>query len=299
MDEFDEVFSFDHLYKSYKRCLKGKRNKREVIEYSFNLSSNLWKLFYELRYHKYKVDGYKEFTIYDPKTRIIQAISFKDRIVQHCLVDYYLVPKLSKLFILDNCACQKNKGTFFAIKRLRHHLTSKYSKNYKYYLKLDVKKFFDNISHDEVKKIFNRYVDNEKILNLLFNIIDSFNYDTNKGFPMGNQTSQFIALLFLSSLDHAIKEKFSIKGYIRYMDDIIILFDEKEKANEIFGFVKEELDKIKLELNKKSQIHTLGEGIEFLGWRFKVNNSSGIKTSLRRSTKNRITAKIKDRKSVV
>lgn len=116
---YEELISFSNLYRAYFACLKGKRHKQEVIDFSLELSKNLWMLHYDLKFQKYKIAGYHEFKIYDPKERMIQAISFRDRIVQHMLVDNYLIPTLGKTFILDNVACQKNKGTSFAHRRIK------------------------------------------------------------------------------------------------------------------------------------------------------------------------------------
>ena len=84
-----------------------------------NLSENLWKLHYDLKYKKYKPDGYHTFKIYDPKERVIQATSYRDRILQHALCDSYLLPLLERHLIYDNCACRKGKGTRHAICRLK------------------------------------------------------------------------------------------------------------------------------------------------------------------------------------
>ncbi|HCW05334.1 MAG TPA: hypothetical protein DGK91_12945 [Clostridium sp.] len=277
--EYDELISFSNLYKAYLACLKGKRHKQEVIDFSLELSKNLWMLHYDLKFQKYKIAGYHEFKIYDPKERMIQAISFLDRIVQHMLVDNYLIPTLGKTFILDNVACQKNKGTSFAHRRIKSFLVDQYKKHGRrgYVIKIDIRRYFESIDHDYLKeRLVHRVADN-KIKQLLLAIIDSYPPGINKGLPMGNQTSQYLALLYLSDIDHYIKEKLNIKHYLRYMDDLLLIVQTKEEAKIIFFDLSnkievegnDELDEMCLSLNKASDnvsslVNELNLGIDEL-----------------------------------
>lgn len=116
---FEEIISFENLYKAHRRARLCKRHKREVIEFELNLSENLWRLHYELKYGKYEIGEYNKFMVYDPKEREIQAIPYRDRVVQHTLCDNCLIPTLERYLIYDNTACRQGKGTHFAIKRLK------------------------------------------------------------------------------------------------------------------------------------------------------------------------------------
>lgn len=154
MDDFDKIISFECLYAAHRRARQGKRHKKEVIEFEMNLSQNLWELHYDLKYNRYKVGGYHKFMIYDPKKREIQAISYRDRVVQHSICDNYLSPLLEKHLIHDNAACRKNKGTSFAVKRVRKFMTEHYKKynNNGYVVKLDITKYFLSINHNYLKQ---------------------------------------------------------------------------------------------------------------------------------------------------
>lgn len=114
MDEWERIIDFESLYKAHRKARLSKRYKKEVVEFENNLSENLWKLHYDLKYGKYEVGGYHSFMIYDPKEREIQAISYMDRVVQHSLCDNYLIPLLEKKLIYDNVACRKGKGSSLA-----------------------------------------------------------------------------------------------------------------------------------------------------------------------------------------
>ena len=115
---YDEIFTFENLYQAHLKARKCKRHKKDVIQFELNLSANLWQLYEDLHTRNYRVSGYNKFIIYEPKKREIQALEYKDRVVQHVLCDLYLYPLLTSKFIYDNGACQKNKGTDFAIDRL-------------------------------------------------------------------------------------------------------------------------------------------------------------------------------------
>ena len=126
---YEELFTFENLYNSHLKARLCKRYKKEVIEFELNTGSNIMKLFNELKYQKYKISSYKTFYISDPKERRVDALSYRDRIVQHCLCDYYLTPLFERRLIYDNAATRPNKGTDFARKRLKHFYNDFYNKN--------------------------------------------------------------------------------------------------------------------------------------------------------------------------
>lgn len=290
MDDFENIISFESLYKAHRRARLSKRHKKEVILFEAELSKNLWALHYDLKYGKYEVGGYHNFMIYDPKEREIQAIGYRDRIIQHSICDNYLTPLLNRHLIYDNAACRKNKGTSFAISRWRAFMSEYYKKNGTngYFVKLDVKKYFPSINHDRLKEKLSKIVDDERILNLLFKIIDSYNREENIGLPMGNQTSQCFALLYLDNVDRYIKEKMQVKYYVRYMDDMLLLIREKQKAKRCITDVNRLLTENCLILNPKSQMVAIKNGVDFLGWRFSYGKNGKIIQKVRPSTKKRI-----------
>lgn len=295
MVAFDDIFKYSNLYKAYLACLKGKRHKQEAIDFSLELSRNLWELYYDLKYHRYAVGGYREFIIHDPKERMIQAISFRDRVVQHCLVDNYLTPLLNRRFIYDNGACQIGKGTSFTNRRLRLFLTQHFKRYGRsgYVVKIDIRKYFESINHQVLKEALEEVVDDHQVFALLKSIIDSYHSATQKGLPMGNQTSQCFALLYLDSLDHYIKEILKVKHYIRYMDDLLLLIESKDKAMRVFSSIERYIETKTLMLNPKSCYRPLVDGFEMLGWRYKLSHQGKIIVTLRRSTRKRIKERVK------
>lgn len=295
--KYDEIFTFKNLYKANQKCKLGKEHKRDVIQFQMPLGTNLWSLFYDLKYKKYQISGYNKFKIYDPKEREIQAINYRDRIVQRTLCDEYLIPLISKYLIYDNAACRKTKGTSFAIKRVKRFLNDYCEKNEtEYFIKIDVSKFFESINHDILKSKLRRIVDDDDIFNFLKMLIDSYEKTENKGLPMGNQSSQLFALLYLNDVDHFVKEKLNVKYYVRYMDDMFLLVKTKEEARHIFVVVSNKIKNEGLFVNPKSQITPLKKGNEFIGYRINISRKNEVVLKIRNSSKRRILNKIKNNK---
>lgn len=288
----EEIFTFNNLYESYKMCRRSKQHRGEVIRFEINLSTNIYSLMKNIEAKKYKLGMYKKFYIYEPKERLIEALPFKDRIVIRCFCDSVLKPKIEKRLIYDNAACRKNKGTSFAIKRLDGFLRHEYLKkknNDIYFLKCDIKKYFSNIDHNILLNILKRidFSDDEMwfIKKLVLEQPDS----NLKGLPLGNQSSQWFALLYLNEIDHFIKENLKIKGYVRYMDDMILIHRDKNYLNECLTIIRNLCKtKLNLELNNKTQIGMVKNGIDFLGYRHILNSNGGIVKKLRVSSKIRM-----------
>ena len=300
---FEQIISFDSLLAAHQRARLSKQHKKEVIEFESHLSENLWALHYDLKYHKYKIGEYRKFMIYDPKEREIQAIPYRDRIVQHSVCDTLLIPLLEKHLIDANCACRIGKGTDYAIKLLRSFMTKHYKKygNSGYFIKLDIKKYFPSIDHQTLYKKLERFnFDNDTIW-LLHTIIDSYGTtchsergEESKGLPMGNQSSQCFALLYLDGIDRFIKEKLRVKFYVRYMDDMILLVDSRDTARKIFDVLKIEIQRENICLNPKSAIFAVKNGVEFLGWRFFYGKNGKIVQKIKAQSRRRAFAKYKN-----
>lgn len=292
---FDKIISFESLYKAHRRARLGKRHKKEVVAFEMNLSESLWSLHYDLLYKKYKCGGYHNFTIYDPKERIIEAISYRDRILQHTLCDNYLTPLTERYLVYSSCACRKGKGTSLAVRLLRKYLAEHYANYGKrgYFIKLDIHKYFDTIDHSLLKSKLKKLHIPKDVLSIVNDVIDSFEEENDKGLPKGNQTSQIFANLYLNDVDRYIKEILRVKKYVRYMDDMIILVPTKKEASTIFKRIAERVKEERLSLNPKSEIVAIKSGINFLGWRFYIGKNGALIQKVRTEAKKRIYKKLK------
>lgn len=291
---FDEMLCFQNMYQAYKMAARGKRSKKEVIDFELDLSHNLWELIRQMEDKTYRIGGYHKFMIYDPKKREIQALSFRDRVVQHCLCDNILKPYFEERLIYDNAACREGKGTHFAMDRLAQFLREHYKEHGTngYILKYDIRHYFDSIDHEVLKKRLWSIPD-RNVLGLLFHIINSYVKEKDpvtgeeKGLPMGNQTSQWFALYYLDPLDRLIKEQMRVKHYVRYMDDGILVHESREFLNEVRKEMEKKAAELKVEFNEKTQIFPISEGVDFLGFRFYLTDTGKVIKRLRTSNKRR------------
>ena len=266
---YNNLCSYDNLFIAYKKARKGKIKKDYVIEFEKNLNENIKLLREELLFHSYKPKPLKTFIIRDPKTRKISKSAFRDRIVHHALINI-IEPIFDKTFIYDSCANRKGKGTSLAIERLTyfHRKITKSNNIQTYFLKADIKHYFQEVNHKILLNMIERRITDYNIISLIKLILKNYK-NKEKGMPLGNLTSQFFANVYLNELDYFVKHKLKAKYYIRYVDDFVILHKSKEQLEEwkedINNFLR---NRLKIELHKdKSKIILIDKGIPFLGFR--------------------------------
>ena len=265
MGDFQKLIDFENLYNSCQVSLKGKGKKQSAIRFNVLALENLCVIKRQLIDHTYKLGKYNEFIVSEPKRRVIKSGTFRDKVLQHCLCDYVLLPKMKDVFILDNYAGQVGKGTLFGLNRLTENLLSFYEEHgcKGFILKCDITKFFYSINHDMMKKCVKKYFTDKDIQWVCNLFIDSTDGD---GLPLGNQCSQVFALMYLNGLDHLITEKLQCKYYGRYMDDFYLIVEKKTYAIECLYAIKEFISTLRLELNGKTQIIPFKNGIKYCGF---------------------------------
>ena len=228
MNDFEKVICFDNMYRAYRKSKCGKGFKKSSAKFNIMALDGIYTLIEQLKDKSYKISDYSEFKVYEPKERVIKTTSFKDKVVQHSLCDNVILPKLEKVFIYDNCAGQKGKGTLFGLNRLSEQMQQFYKKygHNGYILKCDISKFFYSIPHKQLKDIVNYHFSYDRDICWLCNLfIDSTD---GEGIPLGNQINQGIALLCLDGMDKLIKGELGIEYYGRYMDDFYLIHPSKE-----------------------------------------------------------------------
>ena len=288
MTDYEKIYDFQNLYKAHTVARRSKRTTREVIEFEMNLGENLTALSDSLKNRTYRMQDYYSFAIYDPKYRMIHALHYRDRVVQHCLCDEVLAPILDKKLIYDNSACRIGKGTHFAIGRVSKFLHDFYKKNGAngYFLKCDIRKFFDNIDHLVLKQKLSKVIEDERVLTLLYQIIDSFEVMPGKGLPLGNQTSQWFAIFYLDGFDRFIKEKLRIKYYSRYMDDCVLIHEDKDYLKHCLDVMCDYAEtELNLSFNEKTKIFPIKNGVDYLGWHFYMTDTGKVIRKVKQSTK--------------
>ena len=266
---YENIISPENLLEAWKEFLRGKRKKRDVQEFQLNLMDNIIEIHRDLENFKYNHGGYKAFRINDPKPRNIHKANVRDRLL-HRAIYRVLYPFFGRTFISDSFSCRNEKGTHKALNRFRN-FTYKVSKNNTktcWILKCDIRKFFENINHDILLDILNRYIPNQNIIWLLEKVIRSFSSKPNTGLPLGNLTSQLFVNIYMNEFDQFVKHKLKIEHYIRYADDFVILSENRNRLENQIEPIKEFLgNRLKLELHpNKIFIRTLYSGVDFLGW---------------------------------
>lgn len=277
INDFNSVFSYDNLYRAYKHCRQGVTWKTSVQKYITQAPLEVYKTYNQLQKDRFKSPGFFEFDLFERgKHRHIRSTSIRERVVQNCLCNNCLIPSLQPSFVYDNGASMKNKGYTFAINRITDALHRHYRKHGQdgYILVFDFSKFFDNVSHELVKRIIASNITNEKILKLSNHFIDAFG---TKGLGLGSQISQVLALASANRLDHFIKEICRVKGYARYMDDGYLISISKEKLKQCLKAIKAICEELEITINrKKTQIVKLSHGFTWLKVRFFLTKTGKV-----------------------
>ena len=276
-DNYDAVFTFDNLYRSYKKCCLGVGWKASTQRYKVNAIVNVYNALRTLQAGKFKSNGFYEFPrVERGKLRQIKSVHISERVVQRCLCDYALVPMLSRSFIYDNGACMAGKGIHFAVNRLVCHLQRHFRKHGTngYALVFDFSKFYDRILHEPLKQIIDKEYTDTRLAGLVKQLVDDFG---DIGLGLGSQISQACALRYPNRLDHYIKEVLHIKGYARYMDDGYLMHESKEYLQKCLSDIRRICDKFGIKLNeKKTQIVKISRGITFLQRRFILTDTGKV-----------------------
>lgn len=265
MGSKDIVTDYENLYRAYKAAKRNKGYNNSCARFQMMNLEGLHMLKKQLEDKTYSMAPYNAFTIYEPKERLIESCSFKDKVVQHVFCDNILHPKLKNEFIKTNYAGQIGKGTDFGRKCLKEQMLSFYRLHGidGWILKCDIRKFFYQIDHEIVKDIVDYYFPDEyeEWLNHLF--IDSVEH---LGLPLGNQATQIYALLMLNGIDHMVTGEMGINLYGRYMDDFYLIHHDKEYLKDCLEHIREMVETLHLELNGKTQIVPFKNGLKFLGF---------------------------------
>ncbi|MDP2696072.1 MAG: reverse transcriptase/maturase family protein [bacterium] len=267
--KFEDIVSLENLLEAWREFIKGKRQRRDVQEFSFSLMDNILSLHFDLVNHTYRHGSYQAFNICDPKPRNIHKASVRDRLLHHA-IHRKLYPFFDRTFIADSFSCRKDKGTHRAINRFRA-MTYKVSQNNTktcWVLKCDIKKFFASIDQRILLDILREYISEQQTMWLLGQVVSSFAIRSEVGLPLGNSTSQLFVNIYMNKFDQFVKHKLKVRHYIRYADDFVFLSEDRIWLESIRLQVDDFLEK---ELGQdlhpnKVFIKTVASGVDFLGW---------------------------------
>jgi retron-type reverse transcriptase len=255
----DQIVVIDNLRDAYTKTSKGKRGTFGFLEFKEYAEANLLEVQKELQEGRYKIGEYRQFTIFEPKERLISALDFKDRLVQHATCNV-VAPIFEKTLMPYTFACRTGKGTHAGVKHIQASLRST---GCKYFLKTDFSKFFPSIDHSVLHRMIDRKISCQGTLNILREIIPQ----TGKGLPIGSLTSQLFANVYGGAVDRLIHFELGQRHWARYMDDVVILGDDPEQLHRIFNRIQEfSFNELGMRISKW-QVSPISQGINFLGYR--------------------------------
>lgn len=279
---YPQISAFDNLYWAFRAARKAKRNRVAVASFEFNLEHNLLQLADELQHFTYTPGPYTNFTIHEPKRRLISAAPFRDRVVHHALCQV-IEPIWESRFIHTSYACRPGKGTHKALDQCHA-----WTKQYPYAFHGDIVKYFPAIDYQILRGLLAHHIADKQTLWLIDRILqnsigvladespktlfpgdDLLVLTRPRGLPIGNLTSQFWANIYLHELDMFVKHQLRCPAYLRYMDDFLLFSHHKSQLQEWKGAIQEFLAaRLRLLLHPgKSQVFPTKSGVDFCGFR--------------------------------
>lgn len=276
----EHVCAWENLQDAWRQAARGKRAKPGVAAFEHQVADRLLDLRERLVAGTWQPGGYVHFTIDTPKRRRISAAPFADRVVHHALCNV-IEPKFERLFIPDSYANRPHKGTHRALDRAQA-----LCRRYRYVLPMDIIKHFPSIDHEILRSILGRHLHDPRVMDLASRIIASgagiseqdgppvlFPGDDllaacrPRGLPIGNLTSQFWSNCCLHPLDRFITRGLGCRGYIRYVDDMLLFADSKATLWDWKRPVVERLAGLRLRVHPGSaQVRPVSAGVPWLGF---------------------------------
>jgi RNA-directed DNA polymerase len=277
---YPRIYEFENLYWAFRKARRGKRGRPDVAAFEFNLELELPRLQEELADETYRPGAYRHFTLYERKPRRISAAPFRDRVVHHALCNV-IEPIWEARFIHDSYACRVGKGTHAALDRCTY-----FARRYPFVLRGDIVGFFPSVDHATLYDLLARRVACPPTLRLIHLIIasgagihadgwdmqwfpgdDLFAVARPRGLPIGNQTSQFWANVYLHELDQFVKQTLRCEAYLRYCDDLALFAGDKPTLHRWRREIENFLVLLRLRLHPlKSTVYPVTNGVPFLGF---------------------------------
>jgi len=258
-----DITSAANLTDAAYKAAKGKRNRPAVKAFFREFDTNIHRLGKKIEAFDLPCSPLKRFIIHDPKKRIIHAPGFEDRIIHHAIINF-VGPVLDGAMVDYTFACRTGKGVHAAVRTVQ-----KNSRQYKWYVKIDIKHYFDGIDHPQLEKLLESRFKGDRFLKLIRILISGYRTDPGKGLPIGALPSQHFANFFLDRLDRYIMEYLHAKACVRYMDDVIWWCDTKIDAMEVLRGVKNFIsDQLLLQIKEDQiQVNKTNYGVSFCGYR--------------------------------
>lgn len=310
---YDNMICYGNVLFVFNRIKNKSHNKNKIMLFMRYKNCYLYDILEKLRNNSYSFSNYHIFLIHEKKYRIIMSESVSDKIVNQMVSYFILLPSFNCL-IEENIATRSGKGSSYGYRLFEKYVNDIGTNKNIYVLRIDVKKYFYNISHEILLSMLERRIKDKKAINILKKIIDLtdndyvnnninclINKEINRinylktssnekiklinelrsiplyrkgyGLSIGCLTNQLMAIFYLNDIDHIIKEELNCSRYIRYMDDLYLISDDKGYLECCFDRINDELNRIELNINNKSGIYRLKEGVSFLGYTYTLTSN--------------------------
>ena len=258
----EKVAEIENLKLAFWKAARGKQQRTCVRTFSDQLGSRLSLMLREIESKRLVIGQFQQFYVNDPKKRLISAPEFSERVFHHALLNV-LEPLFERVAVDQSYACRQGKGRLKATKQ-----AALFARRSPFFLKMDVRRFFDSISHNRLLEDIGRMIKDEAILRWLRRIVVSYDTEDGRGLPIGSLTSQHFANLYLAPLDRYVMETLRPRGYVRYMDDFVLWgktsSELKVMQDACVSFLRNERD---LAVKDFPFINRTLSGLDFLGYR--------------------------------
>lgn len=259
---FERIVERENLRHAFHRAARGKRDRSDARIFAGDLENNLQEIARQLLAGTFPLGRFHQFVIRDPKQRIITAPCFPERVLHHAIMRV-CEPVFERWLIDDTFACRTGKGRDAALLRAKQ-----FAGRFPAFLKLDIRKYFDSISHEVLLDRLTRLFKDRRLLHLFERIITSFRSDAGRGLPIGSLVSQHFANFYLGWGDRFVKETLRVRGYVRYMDDMSLWSDSPSRMKAMLAVYKEFFQvELQLDLKPEPYINRTAHGMDFLGCR--------------------------------
>lgn len=268
------------------KASRGKKNRKEVIKVLDNINYYTNAIYDMLKYKTYYMKPHYNKTIIEKGKERVLTISpfFPNRILDYIIVET-LKPHIKKSMYEYSVGNVDKRGMMYGKK-----IIAKKYKHYKYYMKLDIHKFYPSVSSKELMSFIETKIKDKEMLSLIKCVV--FNCDN---MPIGSYYSQWFSNWFLQDLDHKIKEQYHIGFYIRYVDDMVLMDNNKKRLLNAMYNIQRWLNERKLCLKRLEQVYTIKQRpIDFLGFRFcenkiilRIRNFKNLNNKIKNIRKNK------------
>ena len=256
---FEALASPQVLSEALWLAARGKAERPDVLALRAGGSAALSEIAEALRAGTYRFGPYTRFSIRDPKTRVIRAPTFRDRVVHHAMIRI-TGPVFERGAVARSYACRRGLGQHRALRQAARWVATSEA-----FLKVDIHRFYDSISHERLRRALRRRFRERRLLALFDSLLDSYASSPGHGLPIGALTSQYLGNFALDGLDHWVLERAGIRKTLRYMDDMLFLGDWAS-LRAFRAPLEERLAEMGFEAKHGGILNTCDLGVPWLGF---------------------------------